>query len=725
MEAFTLNFSGTVQGIGFRPFLYKLAYELELNGQIKNRADGVSVYLEGKRENLEDFLNRLSKETPFNSKIENFSKKWMDPIGIRDLSIVKSETSETGIISTPPDLATCKKCFGEFGDKNNRRFNYPLISCTDCGPRYSIMEEFPFDRERTAFKGFPLCEDCQHEYENPKDRRFHAQTMGCAKCGPNIFSTPNKLDIPKFLFSGKILGLKGIGGFQLICNAQNIEVIKKLRERKNRPHRPLAVMAKNLERIREVCEITIEEEKLLVSNIAPIVILPLKNQFLPEIISPDSKTIGFFLPTTPLHQQLFGEGLDYLIVTSANDQGSPIATNDEEMISSLVDGIISNNRPILSRCDDSVYQGVSLIRAGRGVAPLVFTHPKKIKRSILALGADLKNTICLSKDNKSYLSPHIGDLYNFPTFLDLKKQINKFSSLLKIKPDVIAVDLHPNYFSSNLGRELSKERGIKLIEVPHHHAHALSAMAEFNLEEAFALTFDGTGYGPDGTLWGGELLHVFPGGFKRMACLKPFLLPGGEQSIKNPNRQLMARYIEMGLDVDDETLKKICEKKINTFKTSSVGRLFDQVSALLDIQNIPISYEGQAAIRLESVAKTVRNPIYKSFSFKTNQEKDLKEVDTRDLLREMLDEKKQGISIPILAFRFHFTMVKIALEMLEGLERLPIVFCGGVFQNQLLSAMLEKEFKSLGLKVYKPQKFPINDGGISFGQIVYCRQILE
>jgi hydrogenase maturation protein HypF len=725
MEAFSLNFSGTVQGIGFRPYLYKLANDLNLKGQIKNNPDGVSAYLEGKKENLEIFLNKLSEQTPFNAKIESFSKKWMEPIGLQELSILKSEVSDTGVISTPPDLATCKKCFEEFSDVNNRRFNYPLISCTDCGPRYSIIDELPFDRERTSYKDFFLCKECLDEYQNPGDRRYHAQTTGCTKCGPNIFSIPKEIKIHQFLHSGKILGLKGIGGFQLICNAQDIEAVKKLRERKNRPHRPLAVMAKNLELIRKVCEVTIEEEKLLISNIAPIVILALKNQILPEIISPDSKTIGFFLPTTPLHQQLFGEDLDYLIVTSANDQGFPIATNEKEIIPSLADGVISNNRPIISRCDDSVYQGINLIRPGRGIAPLIFRHNKKINKSILALGADLKNTICLSKENKSYLSPHIGDLYNFPTFLDLKKQINKFSSLLKIKPDVIAVDLHPNYYSSLLGRELSQEKGIKLIEVAHHHAHALSAMEEYNLEEAYAFTFDGTGYGPDGTLWGGELLHVFPRSFKRIACLKPFLLPGGEQTIKDPKRQLTARYIEMGLDVEDRLLKQICEKKINTFKTTSVGRLFDQVSALLDIQNTPITYEGQAAIRLESIATTVINPIFKSFSFRTTQEKGYKEIDTNELLMEILTEKNNGMPIPILAFRFHCTLVQIALKMLEGFEDLPIVFCGGVFQNKLFSSMLEKKCRSLGLKVYRPQKFPANDGGISFGQIVYSRQLLE
>jgi len=722
MEAFSLNFSGTVQGIGFRPYLYKLANDLDLKGQIKNNSEGVSVYLEGEKENLEIFLNRLSEETPFNAKIESFSKEWIKPIGVKELSILKSEVSDTGIISTPPDLATCKKCFEEFNDINNRRFNYPLISCTDCGPRYSIIEELPFDRERTSYKYFFLCKECLDEYQNPSDRRYHAQTTGCAKCGPNIFSTPKDIDINQFLLAGNILGLKGIGGFQLICNAQDIEAIKKLRERKNRPHRPLAVMAKNLELIRKVCDVTLEEEKLLTSNIGPIVILPLKNQILPEIISPDSKTVGFFLPTTPLHLHLFGENLDYLIVTSANDQGFPIATNDKEII---VDGVISHNRPIISRCDDSVYQGINLIRPGRGIAPLIFRHSKKINKSILALGADLKNTICLSKDNKSYLSPHIGDLYNFPTFLELKKQIDKFSKLLKITPDIIAVDLHPNYYSSILGRELSQEKGIKLIEVTHHHAHALSAMEEYNLEEAYAFTFDGTGYGPDGTLWGGDLLYVYPGGFKRIAFLKPFLLPGGEQTIKNPKRQLTARYIEMGLDVDDKLLKQICDQKINTFKTSSVGRLFDQVSALLDIQNIPITYEGQAAIRLESIATTLRDPIFKSFSFKINQEKGHKEINTNQLLMEILTEKNSGTPIPILAFRFHYTMAQIALKMLEGLKDLPIVFCGGVFQNKLLSSLLEKELRSLGLKTYRPQKFPANDGGISFGQIVYCRQLLE
>jgi len=716
-----LNISGTVQGIGFRPFLYKLALELNLNGEIKNNSAGVSAYFEGKRENLQFFIDHLTKTPPQNAKIEDLSQIWVDPKGLNKLTIVRSEVSDTKIISTPPDLSTCNKCYEEFSNPKDRRFNYPLISCTNCGPRYSITFELPFDRERTSYKNFPLCNDCLSEYQNAQDRRHHAQTTGCASCGPNIFFWPKEFEVNEFLLSGKILGLKGVGGFQIICNARDLKSIQKLRERKNRPHRPLAVMAKSLKHIKKICELTLEEEKLITSNIAPIVILEAKNDLLPKEVSPDTNTIGFFLPTTPLHQMLFKNGIDFLIVTSGNEKGSPIGTNDEEGIKSFVDGIISHNRPILSRCDDSVYQGIDLIRPGRGIAPLSFTHSKKINKTILSLGADLKNTICISRENKSYLSPHIGDLFNYPTFLDFKKQIANFCNLLKAKPEVIAIDLHPNYFSSIFGKELAKEKGIKLIEVAHHHAHALAAMEEHSLNEAYAFTFDGTGFGTDGTLWGGELLHLFHGGFKRISSLMPFLLPGGEKAIKDPKRQLDARFVEMGIEIEDILLKQILKQKINTFKTSSVGRLFDQVSALLEIQQGPITYEGQAAILLETEALK-SNPIPKAFKFIKN---DLGQIDTKELLKEILAEKNNGAPIPVLAYRFHYTMAKIALCMLDGLKPLPIVFCGGVFQNKLLSSLLDKKLKGEGFKIFKPHQIPINDAGISFGQAIYCRQLME
>jgi hydrogenase maturation protein HypF len=715
-KALSLEISGTVQGVGFRPFLYNLALEQNLRGEVKNNTNGVSAYLEGEESNLKQFLRLLIQKHPPKAQIEHLLENWVDPRGIKKLSILKSETNHTSIISTPPDLATCKKCFKEFSDSTNHRFNYPLISCTDCGPRYSVIQKLPFDREFTSYKDFPLCNKCQKEYQNPQDKRHHAQTIGCTHCGPNIFYWPKNFDISKFLLSGKILGLKGIGGFQLICSGEDTKVIQKLRERKNRPHRPLAVMAKNLKFIKNICEMSLEEEELLTSSTSPIVILKVKKNILPKNISPDTDTIGFFLPTTPLHQMLF-EKLDFLIVTSANNRGAPIALGPEE-IAPLVDGIISHDRKILSRCDDSVFLGTNLIRPGRGISPLIFSHQKKIDTPILSLGADLKNTICISRGNKSYLSPHIGDLYNYPTYKDFKKQIENFCSLLNVDPEIIAVDLHPNYFSSNYGREIAKERGVKLVEVGHHHAHALAVMEEHHIEKAYALTFDGTGFGPDGTLWGGELLHVYPGGYKRVSSLKPFLLPGGEKAIKDPKRQLMARYHEMGMEIGDDLLKQVLDKKINTPWTSSVGRLFDQVSALLDIQTDPVTYEGQAAIRLESMANKTSDSTLKGFNFKTIFEKDFKLIDTQNLIREILFEKENGAPIPMLAYRFHYTMTEIALAMLENFNDLPVIFCGGVFQNQLFSSMLLQRLKKRGLKA---EIFPTNDAGISFGQTVYCR----
>jgi hydrogenase maturation protein HypF len=739
-----LFITGLVQGVGFRPFVYRVAKELSLRGYVLNSESGVVVEVEGEKERLEEFLKKLQTELPPAARIFSIDKKFLDDFGYSDFEIRRSEKRGEVNVSVLPDLATCRDCLRELFDKSNRRYRYPFINCTNCGPRYTIILSLPYDRENTTMKKFKMCPECYREYTDPSNRRFHAQPNACPECGPHVELLNEKgerigkgesalKETVRFLKEGKILAVKGLGGFHLVCDATNEKAVRELRRRKRREEKPFAVMFKDLDQLKEYAEVSKLEEIALTSVETPIVILKRKESTdLAPSISPDTKTVGAFLPYTPLHHILLRDFGKPIVATSCNLTDEPIMYRNEEVenvLGKLVDGALIHNRDIARRCDDSVVRVISgrivPIRRSRGYAPLPVILPFKLKRPVLALGPHMKVTVAVGKEDKVYISQHIGDIDNLKAEEFLKETVRDLTELFELEPEVVVTDYHPGYFTTKFGKELFQER---VRQVYHHHAHTISVMAENEVpleERVISFSFDGTGYGKDGKIWGGEVLTASYTDFEREFHLRYFPLPGGDKAVKEPYRTAVSLLMEVEkeprelLNVEAgkvEFVKQMVLKGVNSPLTSSMGRLFDGVSSILGIRNY-VSYHAQGAILLEELS--MKSITEKSYPFEIEGN----EIDWRPIILGILEDLRKGVSPEEIGMKFHNTVVDIIVKTAQTLRDRTgigkVALSGGVFQNKILVEKAFKKLSSLGFKPIIHQLVPPNDGGISLGQAVY------
>lgn len=759
----TYRITGTVQGIGFRPHLYRLAEKHGIRGWVKNLSGSVMLCFEGFEGAVAACLRELLEHPPKGANfknVETIEKAALPQREFADFRILESKAEEGTRIIIPTDIALCERCRTEILDPADRRCRYAFTTCVECGPRYTVINRMPYDRNNTIMSAFPLCDKCRNEYENPGDRRFHAETIACPVCGPQLFlALPDgtKLECDDVLKTaaaairdGKIIALRGIGGYQLAADAFNRETLRTLRHRKNRPEKPFALMGRDLATIKRYCCAGKAEEQLLTAEAAPIVILNLKTNLeeLPaELISPDTGNIGFMLPYSPLHALLFAEDIPAaLIVTSGNRGGEPIClTNAEafERLGDIADLVLGHNREINLRNDDSVAvvsRGQPQVwRRARGYAPEPLEIINPSGKCVVAMGAELKNTITLAYENEAVISPHIGDLENPESLLAMKFAYEKLTEFLKRAPDAIAVDLHPDMHSTAFGEKIAAQHGVPAYRIQHHHAHAAACMAEHGIEKALALVFDGTGYGTDGTIWGAELLLAELADFKRLATFAPAPLPGGDAAVKKPSRQLAARFFQAGVDLDSaaafmpgikrselETWQTQCARHLNAPLSHAAGRLFDAFSAMIWLAPEVVSFEGQAAIRLEAFAgragrisaQLPKNP------FVVRQNGNLTELDWSPLFADSMRFKQLDDAEKCsLALAFHHAVADACITMtaraLDSGFRVPdVVLSGGVFQNRLLASILVPGLEKLGLAVRQHRNVPPNDGGISLGQAV-------
>ena len=750
---------GAVQGMGFRPFVHRLASSLALKGFVRNSPEGLLIEIEGEEEHLGQFINTLKNSPPPFAIFESLSISYLSPIGYKDFRIIKSEEGDVDILFPLPDIATCDACLEEILSSKERRFIYPFTNCTNCGPRFTIIRSLPYDRERTSMRKFQMCEDCRAEYEDIEDRRYHAQPIACPKCGPHIWLEikgkriyENAIEeAARLIREGKIIAIKGLGGFHLACNALDEEAVRRLRERKNRPFKPLAVMVKDLESARSYAYISPKEEALLLSPIAPILLLRKREPFkMAPSVAPKNKNIGLFLPYTPLHHILLRKTSLPLIMTSGNITNDPICAKNKEAKSDLgeiADAFLFHNRDIVARCDDSVLMVVDneprLIRRSRGYVPLPIRLPLN-GEDILACGGDLKNTFCLCKDRWAFLSQHIGDLESLKGYVAYQKAIGHLSKLLNIKPKLVAFDLHPSYHSSIYARSLN----IPKVAIQHHFAHIASCMAENEIplgENVIGVAFDGTGYGMDGRIWGGEIMLVNYKQFERLAHLLYVPLPGGEMAVREPWRMAIAYVIFLGKEelLDDlrklpegfaEFLSRIGEKKVKAVRemvkrglnsplASSMGRLFDAVSSLLDVCYIN-TYEGQAASELEAISDDCDD----FYDFKLQGDNPII-INPLPLFKGILRDLKEGKSKEFIASRFHRSLVEMLVRILYIIRQRfgvkKVALSGGVFQNSLLLRNSLERLREEGFIPIAHSKVPTNDGGIALGQAVIARALTK
>jgi hydrogenase maturation protein HypF len=789
VERLKVIIRGAVQGVGFRPFVYRLASETVLRGWVLNSSQGVFIEVEGERAVLEEFLLRLEQEKPPLAIIQSLEFSFLDPVGYPDFVIRHSEETGEKTVLILPDIATCPECYREVGDADDRRYRYPFTNCTHCGPRFTIVRELPYDRPNTSMARFPLCPDCRREYENPLDRRFHAQPVACHVCGPQVAlysgdgyfeSVPHLAgdeaiqEAAQAVREGRILAMKGLGGFLLIVDARNEGAVQRLRERKQREEKPFALLYPSLEVIKEHCLVSPLEERVLTSPESPIVLLRRWGQKpgfsqkpgfygVCDAVAPGNPHLGVMLPYTPLHDLLMQELGFPVVATSGNRSDEPICIDENEArerLGGIADLFLVHNRPIVRHCDDSVVRVVLgqelVLRRARGYAPL----PVSLKREvppILAVGAHLKNTIALSVGRQVFLSQHIGDLDTPEACAAFERVIADFLRLYEVEPVAIAHDLHPDYFSTKYaqsqtrtepGRSIgNREPVLSLAEgsqiaVQHHHAHLASCLAENEVEgPALGVTWDGTGYGSDGTVWGGEFLWGDAAGFERVAHLRTFRLPGGEAAVKEPRRTALGVLWEhFGPQVfewedlapvvafsrsERSLLRQMLERGVNSPVTSSAGRLFDAVAALVGLRQ-ENRFEAQAAMMLEyAVDETVMDayPLPISNTQYPNPQPLL--LDWGPLLEALLADLRRGVSVGVMAARFHNALVEgiVAVARTLGAERAAL--SGGCFQNRILLERAHRRLTDAGLRVYVHQRIPPNDGGISLGQVAVAARTLD
>ncbi len=750
-----IQVEGIVQGVGFRPFVYALATENGLGGFVLNNSNGVVIQVEGDCKALERFVKELREQAPRQTRIEKIACDMVPARGERSFTIAPSRQEEERRAFISPDRATCDQCLEELFDPANRRYHYPFINCTSCGPRFSIIRNLPYDREHTTMAAFTMCAECEREYHDSASRRFHAQANGCFACGPELRllsadGSELKENDPisgavRLLQSGAIIAVKGLGGYHLACNALDDRAVSALRRRKKRDAKPFALMAGDLKTIEQFCSVGEREKLLLRSDGRPIVLLQRREENrLAAGVAPAQKYFGWMLPYTPLHHLLLQQTKFALVMTSGNLSEEPIAYKDSDAVGRLrplADYFLLNNREIHTRCDDSVVRNVAhrqiTIRRSRGYAPTPLRLRQRFAQHTLGCGAHLKNTFCLVKDHHAFLSQHIGDLENYETLQSFNDAIEQLKSFFDVEPALIAHDLHPGFLSSQYAAGLN---GAAKVAVQHHHAHIASCMAEHRLGGAvIGVAFDGLGYGDDGTLWGGEFLIADLAGYRRRAHLRYISLAGGESAIRQPWRSALS-YMQDALETTLFALnlpgwqalnfknvslaEAMLERRVNTFRTSSCGRLFDAVASILGLCH-ESSFEAQAAMALEAAAA---RGVEDHYAFDIDSKEPL-EIDMRPAIAALVREALAGNETARIAAKFHNTLVSVIVEIClrlratEGLIR--VCLSGGTFQNLYLLDRAIPELRRRGFEVFVNSRVPLNDGGISLGQAVIADAVMR
>ncbi len=727
---------GTVQGVGFRPYVYRLAGELGVAGHVLNDARGVVVEVEAPSETVERFLARLPIEAPPLATVERVVSEQLEELGEHGFSIRESPTGGEPRAAVTPDSATCVDCLAELFDPRDRRFRYPFVNCTNCGPRFTIVRDIPYDRPNTTMAGFEMCPACRAEYLDPGNRRFHAQPNACPDCGPRMqllgaCTADPVAAAAQALLGGAIVAVKGIGGFHLACRADDEAAVARLRARKHREDKPFALMAPDLLAARALIHVTAAHAALLGSPARPIVLAPRRPSGIAESVAPRSSELGVMLPYSPLHHLLAADTGTTLVMTSGNVSDEPIAFDDEdaaERLAGIADLFLVHDRPIETRTDDSVARVTGdrplLLRRSRGYVPASLRLPLDCGRHLLACGAELKNTFALARGADAWVGHHVGDLKNYETLRSFTAGIEHFQRLFAVRPQAVAYDLHPQYLSTKHAHELD---GVEPIGVQHHHAHLAACLAEHGeTAPALGAIFDGTGYGGDGTVWGGELLFGDLRGFERAGFLFPVRMPGGEAAIRQPWRMACAWLAASGaqapeLPVDPIAWKQVLElarSGVASPLTTSVGRLFDAVAALCGVR-AEVTYEGQAAAELEALADPAEAG---SYPFPLRDDGGAPVIlDARPTVRAVVDDLREGASVASVAARFHNALAAATAEACvraasrRGTE--TVVLSGGVFQNLRLLESTRESLRAEGLRVLTAESLPPNDGGIAYGQL--------
>lgn len=810
IEGLRIHITGIVQGVGFRPFVYSLAKRFSLTGWVRNTSAGVDIEVDGASAYLEQFVRALQDETPPLARIDELRVESRPANGFTEFTIIQSEAISHAFQPISPDVSICADCLRELFDPQDRRYRYPFINCTNCGPRFTIIQDIPYDRPNTTMAGFPMCPDCAKEYGDPTNRRFHAQPVACSICGPHIWIEKGQASSPQIpcrdddaigevidlLLQGQIVAIKGLGGFHLACDGLNDDAVNTLRSRKLRVDKPFALMMPDIETVQKHCYLSEQERQLLESRQRPIVILRKKPEStISQAVAPKQATLGVMLPYTPLHYLLFSPPptrladqpkiCPVLVMTSGNLSEEPIAIENDEArlrLSKLADAFLMHNRPIQTRCDDSVVRIFSVprktakddtqvetnpvsqsvikkdetlpLRRSRGYAP----NPVILKwysPPILATGAELKNTFCLARDQYAFLSHYIGDMENYETFLAFENGIKHYEKLFRVNPEIIAYDLHPDYLATRYANERAGRESLKLLGIQHHHAHIAACMAENGLsdnEPVIGIAFDGTGYGTDRAIWGGEFLIASYRGFQRAAHFKYMPLPGGDAAIRKPARIALAYLWQADIPWSPEhspyqalcaeertALRSQLEHQINTPMTSSVGRLFDAIAALAGVRQ-KINYEAQAAIELEALVDQTENgaypfemifPVSKPSPGSTPSLWDLipLEISPVPMLNSLLEDIGAGVSPSIVAARFHNALAEVVVSVCKiirtetSLSR--VALSGGVWQNLTLLNKTCQLLIDNGFQIIVHHQVPPNDGGLSLGQVAIAAHCIN
>lgn len=760
-----MSLHGAVQGVGFRPFVYRLAVEMGLNGWVLNSSQGVFVEVEGERQALDTFVSRLEKEKPPRAYIQGMGTSFLDPVGFTKFEIKESDSSGEKSVIVLPDVATCPDCAAEILDPENRRYLYPFTNCTNCGPRFSIIKSLPYDRPNTTMSDFEMCGECRAEYNDPDNRRFHAQPNACPKCGPHlelwdstgvVLATHHAalLQAAQSIRAGKIIALKGIGGFQLLVDAQNDDAVKRLRVRKHREEKPFALMFPSLQYAKGHCEVSELEERLLLSPEAPIVLLKRRRTLsrfktLTSLVAPRNPYIGVMLPYTPLHHILMQELGFPIVATSGNISDEPICIDEHEALQRLegiADLFLIHDRPIERQVDDSVVRVTAdraqIVRRARGFAPFPIELHSEIRSPksevVLAVGGHLKNTIAVNSGSNVFISQHIGDLSTADAYHAFEKVTGDFKKLYAVSPAIIAHDIHPDYLSTQFAAKADCDK----VGVQHHFAHVAACMAENDLDgRVLGISWDGTGYGEDGTIWGGEFLITDGSSYDRAATFRPFRLPGGTTSVKEPRRTALGLLYEIFgnavFEMKDlapvhafdsgslNVLNKMLESRLNSPLTTSAGRLFDAVASILGIRQV-VNFEGQGAMELEFALDGTNTHETYEFVMEGGRRRETADgeyfdpvsvVNWEPMIKSILADLSGNMPVGMLSAKFHNTLSEFIVAVAKEVGEEKVVLTGGCFQNKYLSERTIRRLNEEGLRPYWHQRVPPNDGGISLGQI--------
>jgi hydrogenase maturation protein HypF len=754
-----LTVRGAVQGVGFRPFLLRLAGELGLAGWVSNTARGVLVEVEGHPLQLQAFRARVERDKPAHAVIQGMEASFHEPAGYATFQIRPSDAAGSKTALVLPDYATCTDCLRDITDPANRRYCYPFTNCTHCGPRFSIIEALPYDRPNTTMCGFPMCAACRAEYEDPHDRRFHAQPIACPRCGPhlelwdasgNVLATHHEalLRAADLLRQGAIVAAKGLGGFHLLVDARQEEAVRILRRRKGREAKPFALMCPALEAAKQLSEVLGPEEELLCSPQSPIVLLrrlPTSAAAIAPSVAPDNPYLGIMLPYTPLHHLLMAELRFPIVATSGNRSEEPICTDEYEALrrlAGLAEVFLVHNRPIARHVDDSVVRVVLgrelVLRRARGYAPLPISLGESVP-SVLAVGAHLKNTVAVSLGRDVFVSQHVGDLETAQALAAFQEVGTRLRQMYDLRPAAVVCDLHPDYLSTQFARK----SGLPVVAVQHHYAHVLACMAENHVDgTVLGVSWDGTGYGPDHTIWGGEFLRVTGAGFERIAHLRTFGLPGSEKAVREPRRTALGLLYEIFGDAlftmpnlallraftpaELTVLRTMLHKDVNTPRTSSAGRLFDAVAALVGLHPM-VQFEGQAALHLEFALDGIETD--EQYNMNINEPLDRVPhfplvVDWEPLVWGVLADMGRGVSQGLIAAKFHNALVEAIVAVAHRVGEERVVLTGGCFQNKYLTECAVHRLKGENFQPYWHRQIPPNDGGISVGQVVAASHAL-